>query len=248
MVCKWIFQINMLLWALLLAACAPNHPIENTHQAFPPSPLLPLNVVLTRPMLPVVHQADHEALQEFNKSPGRRHLLMNCVWQDGLANMVKMMIPGTKISFLGQGKNPLEAVGPSVQVAVDSLGQVNFHLDGYCAIDLARSRGWTHLIVPYALQYFWDKDEESLVLETPVAIIDILEKRIVWQGIIDSKKTSEKILGQDDARRPALTPYEETTYRFVLQLAQVMKRQIVSGPYSKHELATPCQDPPPLLE
>jgi len=248
MIFKRFFQMTMMISLVVLSACAGNPSREPSHQAFPPSSLLPLNVVISRPIAPAVHQADHEALEVFSESPGRRLLLMNCAWGDGLKNMVQMMVPGTQITYLGQDKNPLGAIGPGVLTQQDSLGRVHFSLDGHSTLDLARHRGWTHLVVPYDIRYLWSEDGEYLALSTPAAIIDVLEQRIVWQGTIDSGKIPEKILGKDDSRRPPLTAYESTTYRFVLELSRIMNRQLSPGPDSRHQLASPCQHPPPLLD
>ncbi len=241
-----LFRILLLVLPVLLAACAPGSRPPLT-QVFPPSSLLPLHVVITRPLVPYSHEAGHVALETWTQSPARRRLLMRCAWQGGLQNLVRTMIPGTEITYLGEGKNPLALVGPGLRAEVDSLGMVHFIQEGQSSLDLARRRGWTHLVIPHEVRYFQDEDGKDFVLTSAAAIIDVLEQRIVWQGIIDSRRISEKELGPDDSTLPALTVFEATSYRFVLDLAQVMGRRLNSRPDSRHQLAQPCQNPPPLL-
>ena len=247
MVIRQILKLLLVAIATLLSACAAGPQLPH-QQVFPPSTLLPLNVAITKPLVPFSHEMGHEALETWNDSPGQRRLLMQCVWQDGLQNLVQRRIPGTKITHLGAGRDPLEAVGPGVKAELDTLQQVHFTLEGTSALDVARHRGWTHLVVPNDVQYFMEKDGEYLVLTAAAAIIDVLERRIVWQGIIDSRKISAQNLGSDDSAQPALTEYEAVTYRFVLDLAQILGRRLNPKPDSRHDLARPCQAPPPLLQ
>ncbi len=233
---------------IMLAACASGPQMESQTRIFPPSPLMPLEVVITQPLVPFSYQASHEALEDWNESPSQRRRLMSCVWLGGLQNMTEMMIPGTNFTALPSARNPLSAMGSPVESIVDSLGQVTFQLSGHSAIDLARRRGWTHLVVPYDLHYQADEKKKTLSLETTAAIIDVLEQKIVWQGTIDSKQIAEKKLGSDGKQLPALTPYEATTYRFILDLARILDRRLAPRPDTRHQLAAPCQDPPPLLQ
>lgn len=241
-------QIILPIILVLQAACAAGPPMDLSEQVFPPSSILPLNAAITPPLVPVSFGAGHKALMPWDESPGQRRLLMQCVWNDGLKNMIRMMIPGTTFTNLAEARNPLGAMGSSVQTEIDSLGMVYFSLSGNSVLDAARHHGWTHLIVPYEIKYFSDKKKGDLTLTAHAAIVDVLEQRIVWQGTIDSRRITEKSLGPDDSKQPQLTDFESTTYRFILDLAKIMGRPLNSNPDSRHELARPCQDPPPLLQ
>jgi len=232
---------------LVLAGCAPSLPKMNDTQVFPPSPLLPIKIAITAPLVKFSHENSHQILEPWNESPGQRRLLMSCVWQDGLQNLVRKMIPGTEISCFITGRNPLDALSLGVVAEADTMGRIHFKVEHQSTLDLARRRGWTHLVVPYELNYSMATKGEEFRLDAAVAIIDILEQRLVWQGIIDSERVSEKSLGDDDDLLPALTNYESITYRFVLDLVEIMQRPLNSAPESRHAFAGPCQDPPPLL-
>ena len=248
MVMKQLYRITTLGLLVLLAACSAGPKPDSLTQVFPPSSLLPLEVAIAQPLVPFSYQTSHEALQQWKDSASRRRMLMSCVWQDGIQNMAQTMVPGTNFTYLGSGRDPLAAVGPGVEAQADSLGQITFLMSGHSAVDLARRRGWTHLVVPYELEYFEDEKQEGLVLAADVAVVDVLEQRIVWQGTVDSREISEGKLGADDSLLPALTDYESVTYRFILDLSRIMGRRPGSKPDSRHQLAPPCQDPPPLLQ
>lgn len=244
---KEFYRIITLVMVIFLTACAPGPRTPDLHQVFPPSPLLPLNIAISSPIVAPSHGPGHEALASWDESPGKRRLLMRCAWQEGLKIMTESMIPGTEITFLGEGRNPLAAVGPGVQAEMDSLGNVHFFQANQSTIDLARHRQWTHLVVPYDLQYLFNDDGDDFILKSPVAIVDVLEQRIVWQGTVSSEQIALKTLGGDDSTRPELTNYEGATYRFVLSLAEIMDRSLNPLPQSRHHWALPCQDRIPLL-
>ena len=248
MVYRHLLYILLTGLLFMLAACAAGPQPDAEHQVFPPPSLLPLDLAITQPLVPFSHQASHEALESWNRSPGQRRMLMRCVWLEGLINLTQTMIPGTTITYLGIGKDPLAAVGPGVEAQTDSLGKATFNLQGHSTLDLALRRGWTHLIVPYDLQYSENENGKGAELAATVAIVDVLEKRIVWQGIVDSRHGSPGDLGADDSTAPALTSYETATYLFILDLASIMGRRLSPKPDSRHQLAPPCQDPPPLLQ
>ncbi len=248
-----LLSLSTLLLALALLlpmlACSSGRQVglDNENQVFPPDQLLPLRVAVATPLTPNTHVAGHEALIDWNESPGQRRMLMNCAWAEGLQNFVRVLVPGTEVFYLGAGRDPLAAVGNGVLTETDSLGVVTFLLDGRSALDVARHRGWTHLVILEHMEYGFDGEGKSLFLATPAAIIDVQEQRIVWQGILDNRHIQNKELGADDSRLPALTSYESTTYRFILDLAEVMNRQLNAKPESRHLLAGPCQEPPALL-
>lgn len=248
MVMKQFNRILMMGLLVLLTACSAGPKVDPLTQVFPPSSLLPLDVAITQPLVPFSFQSSHEALEAWEDSPSRRRMLMKCVWQDGLQNMTQMMIPGTSLTYLGSGRDPLAAAGPVAEAQADSLGRIKFLFSGNSAVDVARHRGWTHLVVPYELRYSEAEKGQNLVLKTEVAIVDVLERRIVWQGVIDSSEIAPGDLGRNDSLKPALTSYESATYRFFLDLAHIMGRRLSSKPESRHQLAAPCQDPPPLLQ
>jgi hypothetical protein len=239
-----------LAFLLSLIACAPSKQVglDNENRVFTPDPMLPLRISLTNPLVPFSHESGHKALQSWNESPGKRRKLMQCTWQQGLENLMATMVPGTELLFLGEGRDPLAAVGSGVSAGVDSLGKVNFTLVGKSAIDVARHQGWTHMVVPRQLDYVREEGEKELFLACSVAIIDVQEQRIVWQGVVDSRKIPPGILGDNRERKPELTLYEETTYRFILDLSRVLDRRLLPGPENRNALASPCQDRPPLLE
>ncbi len=230
-------------------ACAPtsNLGLNNENRIFSPNPMLPLKVAITAPLIPATPVRGHQVLEDWNSSPGKRRLLMRCTWQEGLVNLLETMVPATEILFLGEGRNPLAALGPQVSATTDSLGKVRFTLEGKSALALARHRGWTHLVVPQSLNYYLDDQRQDLVLSSAVAIVDVQEQAIVWQGIIDSRQVSASSLGPDRQQIPALTLYEETTYRYILDLMKIFDRQLNQKPQSRHDLASPCQDKAPLL-
>ena len=214
---------------------------------FPPDQLLPLKIAITKPLQPVDLQDGHRSLLSWNESPGQRRQLMNCTWKDGLANFMRLMVPGTEVVYLGAGRDPLAAVGPGVSSRQDSLGATTFSLDVLSAVDVARHRGWSHLVVPENLNFQFDAEKQNLVLACPAAIIDVQERRIVWQGNLDSRQVRARQLGSDDSTSPSLTRFETTSYLFVLDLMKVLNRQLNTPPASRNLLASPCQDPPPLL-
>ena len=239
-----IILIGLSVW---LAGCAGTGRNTNEDKVFPPSQLLPLKVAIAPSLVSFSHETSHQILEAWNASGGQRRLLMQCTWGEGLDNFVNSMIPGTEVFFLGSGRNPLAATGTGVRAEEDSLGRMQFTLESRSALDLARSRGWTHLVVPGDLQYRAGDGNDDPVLISSVAIIDILEQRIIWQGEINSENVSEKFLGPNDDLLPTLTSYESCTYRFILDLARVMNRRLGEKSESRHQFARICQDPPPLL-
>ncbi len=241
---------GFLIFFAPLLACAPGSRINigEDHRIFPPEQLLPLKIAISTPLNPVSFIIGHESLTPWSDSPGQRRILMNCTWNDGLTNFVKTMIPGTEVIYLGSARNPLSAVGSGVEASTDTLGNVLFQVENTSALDVARHRGWTHLVVPDSLNYLFTDDGDELVLYSNVAILDAQEQQIVWQGLVDSREISANKLGPDDSKQPALTKYEATTYRFILNLVETMNRQLNDRPDSRHQLASPCQDKPPLLQ
>jgi len=239
-----------LFFLMPLVACTAGRQagLSNENQVFPPDQMLPLRVAISRPMVEFSYETGHQVLKKWNESPGQRRMLMNCTWSEGLNNFVHMMVPGTEVSYLGAGRDPLSAVGYGVQVETDTLGIVTFSLDGRSALDVARHRGWTHLIIPEHLKYAINDDNDRLMLLAPVAIIDVQEQRIVWQGIVDSRHVSAKTLGADDGLQPALTSFESVSYLFLLDLMEIMNRQLNQKPQSRHQFASACQRPAPLLQ
>ncbi len=241
--CK-IILIGLSVW---LAGCAGTGRNTGEDTVFPPSQLLPLEVAIAPPLVSFSHETSHQILETWNSSGGQRRLLMQCTWDEGLDNFVHSMIPGTEVFFLGSGRNPLAATGTGVRAEEDSLGRMHFTLESPSALDLARSRGWTHLVVPGDLHYQAGEKNDDPILKSSVAIIDILEQRIIWQGEISSENVPEKLLGANDELLPALTSYESCTYRFILDLARVMNRRLGEKPESRHQFAQICQNLPPLL-
>ncbi len=241
--------VGVLLLLLPILACAPGGQVglDNENRVFPPDRLLPLRLAIATPLVPFSHAAGHQALIDWDESPGQRRLLMNCTWKEGLRNFVRIMVPGTEIFYLGAGRDPLAAVSSPALTETDTLGTVKFSLNGRSALDVARHRGWTHLVVPEHLEYQLTDAGKDLALISSAAIIDVQEQRIVWQGVIDSRRVSAKELGSKDSLQPALTAYETTTYCYILDLVQILNRQLNAKPQSRHQLASPCQDPPPLL-
>ncbi len=245
-----MITLAILVLVLPMLACTSGRQVglDNENQVFPPDQLLPVRIAIATPQVPFSHESGHKALIDWNDSPGQRRLLMDCTWKEGLHHFVETMVPGTEVFYLGAGRDPLAAVGNGVQSETDTLGVVTFSLDGRSALDVGRHRGWTHLVIPEHLDYEFENEGQELVLVTPAAIIDVQEQRIVWQGIIDSRQVSAKELGSDDSRLPAMTTYEITSYRFILNLVEIMNRQLNPRPESRHLFASPCQDPPPLLQ
>lgn len=233
---------------MLACTAGRNAGLSNENQIFPPDQLLPLKIAIARPIVNITHEVAHQSLEQWEPSPGQRRMLMNCTWNEGLINFVEQMVPGTKLFYLGAGRDPLSAVGSGVQVKTDSLGVVAFKLEEHSALDVARHRGWTHLVVPEHFNFEFENEGQDLILFVPVAIIDVQERRIVWQGTVDSRQISPKDLGADDELQPALTSYEATSYRFVLDLMEILNRQLNDRPQSRHQFASVCQKPAPLLQ
>ncbi len=245
---RW--QFLLLVCLLLLPACAsgPRSGLDNEYRVFSPDPLVPLRVAITSALEQDTFAGGHELLADWSDSGAQRRKLMSCTWGEGLNNFVQGMIPGTEIIYLGIGRDPLTAVGTGIVAETDSLGQTTFSFDGPSTVDVARHLGWTHLVVPLTLEAGGDEKKNRGVLATAVAIIDVQERRLVWQGILDSGNIDENSLGRNRSDKPALTAYESAVYRFVLDLCRLMERHLNPKPDSRHQWAAPCQEPPPLLE
>ncbi|MCP4290959.1 MAG: hypothetical protein GY780_03880 [bacterium] len=244
---SWVVLLGGLLW---LAGCAASSHtgLENENQVFPPHSLLPLAIAMTTPLEPVIHQADHQSLQSWSSSGAQRRHLMQCVWSDGLDNLLQNMVPGTTFKSLQNQRNPLVAVGCGVETTTDTLGIVHFELVSKSVIDVARHQKWTHMVVPLHLNYQIEENENTLWLQTQVAIIDVQESRIVWQGTLDSRNTPAGKLGSRKEQQPALTAFEEVTYCYVLDLMKILNRQLNQGLENRNDLASPCQNRPSLLD
>lgn len=243
-------QLLLLVCLLWLPACAsgPQSGLDNEYRIFSPDPLVPLRVAITSPLESDTFAGGHQLLTPWSDSGAQRRKLMSCTWGEGLNGFVQGMVPGTEIIYLGLGRDPLTAVGSGIVAETDSLGETRFSFDGPATVDVARHLGWTHLVVPLNLEPGWDEKKDLGVLATAVAIIDVQERRLVWQGKLDSGNIPEKNLGRNTSDQPALTPYESAVYRFVLDLCRLMERHLNPKPDSRHQWAAPCQDPPPLME
>ena len=241
-----------------LAGCAGGRDIAaGAFAPFPPHRLRPISLAVTAPLQPVDFGPLHQSLQAWSGSGAERRRLVSCAWQTGAAGLTALAVPGTEIACFAFGRNPLPPTADWVAAATDTLGRTQLRLAGGAAVAQARHRGWTHLVVPRALDYGapvgdadgdGDGPDAELGLKALVAIVDVLEGAIVWQGRVDGRPWHRReLLARQEDAQPPLTPYERATYAWLLALFDTLERIRLDTAAGAPDLRLLCQKPEPLL-
>ena len=214
---------------------------------FPPHRLQPVSVAITVPVQPLDLAASHQSLTDWNDSAAHRRQLMACVWATGAEGLTDLTVPGTELTCLFFQRSPLPAPGTWLAAGLDTTGTAVFELTDAGALGAARRRGWHHVVVPWELQLAAAPDDTTRWrLTAQVAVLDVLERRIVWQGQLDSDRHRDDLKDADTGEL-ALTAYETAAYGWLLDLCEVMDRMRIDPPDDHVALSALCREPPPIF-
>jgi|GEM_PF-3845337 len=247
-------QVGLLLILVLpamgaLSGCAgtgTHFPADGV--VFPPHRLQPVQIALTAPLANTNLALVHENLKSWSEKPSQRIQLMSCTWDRGADGLTGLTVPGTEVHCFFFGRNPLTPAMEWLSCAEDTTGNTEFMLTATVAVDQARHRGWTHLVVPRELHYSRGvRDTTRLALDAVVAVIDVLDRSVVWTGPVTSDAYERDDFGNNDEATPPLTAYEVATYSWLLDLCDVLDRIRVRPPVDLAHLSLECQKPPPVF-
>ena len=234
---------------MLLVGCASSGKRTGSNEdLFPPNPFLPLSIALVPPLSLSQTDAAETSLAAWHSSPARRQLLRDCVWTEGAAALASLTTPATAVTSLLPEINPLGPTPEWVNGRPDSLQGLRFVLRDRDVLDQARFRQWSHLVVPGRILYApAAHDSTQLVLSATVAVIDVLEKEIVWQGEVRACSQDLPCGRPGPDGPPPLTAYERATYAWWLELFEVFGRMQYTDSKGLEELGLRCQEPGPVF-
>lgn len=214
---------------------------------FPPHRLRPVSVAVTAPLQPLDLAPAHRCLADWQDGAAHRRQLMACVWATGADGLTDLTVPGTELTCLFFQRSPLPAADTWLTARADSTGRTAFVLTDAAALRAAQRHGWQHVVVPWDLQLRpTPADSSRWVLTAEVAVLDVLERAIVWQGRLDSSRHVDDLAAADRGEL-ALTPYETAAYGWLLDLCEVMDRMRVDPPADHAALSSLCREPPPVF-
>jgi len=208
--------------ALGLAGCAGT-PRSDLGPVFPPHPLRPLRLAIAPPLETFDLGVLHESLTGWSPRASERWHLIRCTWQEGVPTLANLAWPATEMSAVIMVRWPL---GPSrnwCEFAGDDPDSLIFTLTADKPVDYARRRGLSHLLVPRSLVYELaiDDGDSVLVLWSDLAIVDIIEGRVVWTGRVGARREDVRLFRDIE---PDLTGFERATYAWLVDLARVFER------------------------
>lgn len=232
---------------ILLGGCAAQRPHGDPGIIFPPAQMRPVHVALTPPVTPLDVAPLHASLADFAASEAMRRRLMRCAWQNGAASLTEHAIPGTEISTHITGRWPLARTATWLDSSVDTTGTRHFQLTDAAPVEYARRHDISHLVVPQKLHYYRpaEADSGALLLTANVAVIDVLEQRVVWSGSLSSEPEDLHIFAGVE---PAMTAYEQATYAWLLTLFRTFDRIEVWPEEDLTGLSLRCHEPPPVFD
>lgn len=235
---------------LWLTGCAGHdHVPTEVPWVFPPQRMQPISVAVTEPLQPMDLGPAHASLTDWSDSGAQRRQLMACTWQTGADGLAELAVPGTDLACFAFTHSPLPPVSSWLQADLDSLGRTTFTMIKSGPLSQARYRGWSHLVVPLSLDYGpADEQTTDLILTSTVAIVDVLEAQVVWQGEVDGRGRLDAVwFDQTDGQNPPLTHYEKATYAWLLGLFDVMDRMRREPDAERPALSLLCHEPPPVF-
>ena len=232
---------------LLLGGCAGSRFSGDPGIVFPPAQMRPVHLAITPPVAPLDLGPVHASLASFDDSAAMRRRLMRCAWQSGAQALAEHAIPGTEISTHITGRWPLARTATWLSSSLDTTGTRHFELSDGAPVEYARRHDISHLVVPQKLHYFQPAgaDSGALLLTATVAVIDVLEQQVVWSGPLSSDPADLRIFAGIE---PAMTPYEQATYAWLLALFRTFDRIEVWPDEDLTGLSLRCHEPPPVFD
>jgi hypothetical protein len=207
----------------------------------------PVRIVLTPPLEPFPLAEIHASLAEYDDRASARRQLIRCAWQQGASLLADQAIPGTEVATHLFGRWPLGASDDWLICGSDSLGRWQCEVSDDWAVDFARRHDISHLAVPRRFRYTQpdSADSSTWQLVAEVAVVDVLERRVVWSGPVVSNLQDLAIF---DGLTPQLTAVEKATYAWLVTLFRTFDR-IEAWPNEDLDvLARCCHELPPVFD
>jgi hypothetical protein len=205
-------------------------------------------VAIAPPVQPLDLGVLHASLVEWSDLASERRRLVACTWQEGVPLLAELAWPATELSAVVMARWPLGPTEQWCDFTVPASDSLACQLTAEQPLDYARRRGLSHLVVPRALVYgdVVDDADTLLQLAVDVAVVDVLERSVVWLGRVTSRP--------EDLRRfrdldPDITAFERATYAWLVDLARVFARTETwpAREEGLRSVALRCHDPSPVF-
>lgn len=233
---RFRFFLGCVVVACLASSCAPKRVVFQSDPTFPARRDAAFKIVLAAPVdsldLSPARDSEIRAAQD----PAKALAHMKCVWSRGLSDFAHRFAKATELDSDVLSDSPvLPRTSTWIHYDSDALSVPRFFLDDSTALSPLDAGGVDYVVVPQNLSLRTRAQSargqlarpitsgpvpEEMFVETPVAILDVRRRAIVWTGVVSSMKRKLAI---------GSTIAENEAYDWVADLFGVLGRSMMES-------------------
>ena len=234
------FFLGCCVVACLASSCTPKRIVFQSDPAFPAKRDAKLKIVLAAPVDSLDLSLARDAVIRATKDPGKALARVECMWSRGLSDLARRLAKATELDSDILSDSPvLPRTSTWIHYDSDALSVPRFFLDDSTALFQLDASGVDYVVVPQNLSLrtriqgggagytgrpalpepsvLIFPASEELFFETPVAILDVHRRAIVWTGVVSSTR-HRLLIGS--------TVLEYTAYDWLVDLLGVLGRSV----------------------
>jgi hypothetical protein len=227
------FFLGCCVVACLASSCTPKRIVFQSDPAFPAKRDAALRIVLAAPVDSLDLSPARDEVIRAAKDPGKALARVECMWSRGLSDLSGRLAKATELDSDVLSDSPvLPRTSTWIHYESDALSVPRFFVDDSAALSELDARGVDYVVVPQNLSLRTRAQSargqlarpvslgpapEEMFIETPVAILDVHRRAIVWTGVVSSTQYRLSL---------GSTVLENEAYDWLVDLLVVLGRNV----------------------